>query len=285
MQVLVLNPGIRMQFYAAFAVLIVGYAVFRKLTAKRRAYAAQHITPLKEKIREARADGERRLSPYKEALKVANSRLRGTQRKGSDLEKKINLFSRDFAAEIQSEKERKREGHEIMADLKSRISSKYDDLETAKDDLDSWHRKSRRSFFGNAGRELPKHAIFSQSLNERDSLKGERDDAFRDIKRLKAEKQRAYDQYVQLGKDNLAEIHADIGLLRDLEKEGTTADELMKLKKSNQAFQEEIYSEIREIREEMTRVETYTDEEVNELKFQIKLAWKQYRHPAQKKVN
>lgn len=272
-----------MQFYAALAILIVGYVVFCKLTAKRRAYAAEHIAPLKAKIREAKADGERRASPYKEALEAATSRLTGAQKKGSDLTKKIDLFNRDFAAEIQTEKDRKSEGHEIMTDLKSRISSRYDDMETAKDDLDSWYRKSRRSFFGNAGRELPKRAIFSQSLNQRDSLKDERDDAYRDIQRLKDQKQRAYDEYVQVGKSNLSAIHADIRRLRELQKEGTTEEELMALKKSNQAYQDEINGEITEIREEIAKEETYTDEEVIELKFQIKLAWQQYKSARKKK--
>ena len=66
-------------------------------------------------------------------------------------------------------------------------SSAYSELNDYKDRIDSWYAKSERTpwLFGNAGKELPKHSLFGQSLGDLDSYKYHRDSAYEDVQDAK----------------------------------------------------------------------------------------------------
>lgn len=63
----------------------------------------------------------------------------------------------------------------------------YQQLDSAKHSINSWHNKSRRSplLFGNGGRTLPKHSMFGQSMGDLAGYKAARANAVRDIANIK----------------------------------------------------------------------------------------------------
>jgi len=181
----------------------IGFVVL-KLTAPRRAFVAEHIEPIQADVR---------------LLKTGRAKLLSKKQKLKD---ELFLYSRDFEAEIAKERKRKHQGYEQMASLKEEISDAYEDLNEAKDDLNSWYRKSERSFFGNGGKKIEKSTWFSQSLNQRDSLKGDRDSAFRRVQQLKSEKDTVYENSVGAAKDRLKEINEDKAKLKSFLETGRT---------------------------------------------------------------
>lgn len=109
----------------------------------------------------------------------------------------LALFERDYRGELNdlhAQKEalfqEKNSLHAEMEELKHErseahmsLQNAYDDLQTAKDSVDSWYSKSERTpvFFGNAGRKLPKHSIFGQSFGDLDEYKRDRGAAVSEI--------------------------------------------------------------------------------------------------------
>ncbi|MGV8867867.1 MAG: hypothetical protein ACOH2S_13150 [Janthinobacterium svalbardensis] len=63
----------------------------------------------------------------------------------------------------------------------------YAHLESAHEQIENWHNKSKRSPFlaGNSGRALPKHSFFGQSLGDLNGYKVDRSNAASDITRHK----------------------------------------------------------------------------------------------------
>ena len=139
-------------------------------------------------------------------LSLTKSKIRAYEQ----LLRKLELDFRAQLYEAEVEKERllseKNQCYRNLEDLKEQLEraysekqSAYDDLESAKSDVSSWHAKSKRSFFGNAGKPLPKHSLFGQSFGDLDSAKGRRSQAVsdiasskRDIGRLKQERNECY---------------------------------------------------------------------------------------------
>lgn len=184
----------------------------------------------------------------------------------------LQVFTRAYSEEISSlhdQKstlyERKKPLYDEMDDLKARLSVKhdaksraYDALSSAKSSIDSWYSKSQRGFFGNAGRELPRHSLFGQSFGDLDYYKGQRDQAGNQIQdlnssisRLKGERSSTYHQIVRLNSD-IEIVKADIQKAKDdrrkmydLMREGHTRHKLqldVKLLSGKQAdAKEELY--------------------------------------------
>lgn len=93
----------------------------------------------------------------------------------------LALFERDYRMELAAL-------YETLNQIKQKISDLYDDKEDAferkdcaKASIDAWYAKSDRSFFGNKGKELPRHSLFGQSFGDLESYKADRDDASEEI--------------------------------------------------------------------------------------------------------
>lgn len=103
----------------------------------------------------------------------------------------------------------------------------YADLEKAKERINSWHNKSKRSpfLFGNGGTELPRHSFFGQSLGDLDGYKADKSSASRDIARIR-------DQLAKLN-ERRSEIHQGISVIKaarqrmfDLKEQGRSVNRL-----------------------------------------------------------
>jgi len=63
----------------------------------------------------------------------------------------------------------------------------YSELNSAKERVDDWHRKSKRTpwLLGNGGNKMPKHSLFGQSFGDLEAYKSHRDSAFQDVNEAK----------------------------------------------------------------------------------------------------
>ncbi len=143
-------------------------------------------------------------------------------------EQRVNraIFSRSYKTELDPLYEL---SHELKAKLDELHSDKddaYDDLNSAKQDIDHWYSKSKRTvFFGNGGKELPKHSLFGQSHGDLDAYKYDRDKASEEIQscnqeigRIKAKKTILYAK--------INTIKADRQRMQDLRKKGLNIEKI-----------------------------------------------------------
>lgn len=98
----------------------------------------------------------------------------------------LAIFERDYQQELSGLYASKAELIDACRSLNKAKSEAHEDLQSAVNDLNDWHARSTRAFFGNGGRGLPNQSIFGQSLGDRDSLKSDRDEAGSEIAACKS---------------------------------------------------------------------------------------------------
>lgn len=127
----------------------------------------------------------------------------------------------------------------------------YADLEKAKERINSWHNKSKRSpfLFGNGGTALPRYSLFGQSLGDLEGYKADKSSASRDIVRLKA-------QIAKLN-ERRGEIHQKISVIKaarqkmfDLKEQGRSVNSLQLSLSRQQATLLELASRLAGLRTE-----------------------------------
>lgn len=135
----------------------------------------------------------------------------------------LAILARDYRAELAPLHDELHANKAKLQDLYDEKDSAYQDLNDAKDSLDSWYGKAERTpyLFGNAGRTLPRHALFSQSLGDRDSYREARDEAYETIAECREEiaKHKARNKYVY---QRLQSVKADRQRYFDLRRAGQT---------------------------------------------------------------
>lgn len=152
----------------------------------------------------------------------------------------LDLLTRDYRAELTPLYDELNANKAQLKDLYETKDSAHEDLQEAREALESWYGKAERTnlLFGNKGRALPRHSLFGQDLSDRDGYKADRDAAyetigeckeeiaqlkqrnqalFTRIQAIKADRQRAYDlrqagQYANLVKDRLVALQIDLKL-------------------------------------------------------------------------
>lgn len=148
-------------------------------------------------------------------LRFIQTNIALTKSKLRAFEQVLNRLTIDFQSQLAEETQHKdnlffdkEEGYRELDFLKERLSrafsdksSAYSDLASAKSEVNSWHSRSKRSFFGNAGKPLPKHSLFGQSFGDLDAAKARRSsavsdiaDSKREIGRLKNAQRECYDR-------------------------------------------------------------------------------------------
>ena len=172
-------------------------------------------------------DLERQVEAHLAAIRTEEERCfgqesRALQQRLEELYQDTNFYLaqrdallRNFQAEIASLYDEMTANKAALQELFEDKDAAYADLAEAQDDLEHWYSKSQSTFFfGNGGRELPGDSLFGQSLGDRDSYKSERDDAgeriaecreaigelkgrnqeiYKEIQRVKGERQRMFD--------------------------------------------------------------------------------------------
>lgn len=144
---------------------------------------------------------ERSTEIYGRDQEEAQNCVKQAAQKQSEVLGLLEYFLRSYKAELDELYHRKSqlldaksalwdEINSLKADKSAAHSGKdaaYRDLNAAKDRVDAWYRRSRRSVFGNAGRELPKHSLFGQSFGDLDGEKYDRDRAYERVQAYRSE--------------------------------------------------------------------------------------------------
>ena len=113
-----------------------------------------------------------------------------------------------------------------VSELRGRIeallaekSEAHDDMNQAREDIDSWHSQSSGTFFGNGGKKLPNHSLFGQSFGDLEGYKSDREAAYSEIERCGNEIGTANTRMNQL-RSKIAGIKTDRQRMFDLRKQG-----------------------------------------------------------------
>ena len=135
------------------------------------------------------------------------------------------VFSRDFKRELNVLYGEKAAVLDECSSLKGAMAAAYANRAKAAKNLDSWHSKSNRAFFGNRGQRLPNHSLFGQSLGDRDCLKRERESAGNVIAHCKNELDSKYRE-VELIKERITSAKVAQKAMFDLLQRGLTRQKL-----------------------------------------------------------
>lgn len=160
-------------------------------TAYEKEARARHLASAARRfsVAELQADAARRMAGpqaiaeqrFVAPISALNGKAAGLQTQIATCNRQLATFERDYRHELDALFASK---SALMAECRSLNAAKsgaYADLEAAADGLNRWHARSTRTFFGNGGKQLPRHAFFGQSLGDRDCLKSQRDSAGDDI--------------------------------------------------------------------------------------------------------
>lgn len=110
------------------------------------------------------------------------------QRVVSEANEKLAILERDYKKELDAAYQVQNKISGELEECRHKLSRAYDDLNSAKRNLDSWYSKAEGNWFGNGGKKLPKRAIFGQDLSDRDHYKARKESAARDVGRCKSER-------------------------------------------------------------------------------------------------
>ncbi len=172
--------------------IVASYPAFESVSRKEHLAAAERRFSTVELSREI----ESRMAP---SLRAAHSKFQVPIERLTasvhDMESELSaqkdrlaLFQRDYNAELEPLYRAKEECVARLMTVGTDLKAAYEELSDTVDALDSWHARSQGTFFGNGGRQLPRHSFFGQSIADRDSLKSDRDAAGREIGRLKEQR-------------------------------------------------------------------------------------------------
>jgi uncharacterized coiled-coil DUF342 family protein len=156
----------------------------------------------------------------------AEIELRGREQATSraELQNLLNalaFFQRNYQEELQGLYRRLDKIKLEQRECREKLNEAYADLEQAKDDIDSWYRKSQRSgwLLGNAGKPLARHSLFGQSFGDLDALKDDRDQAGETIGAMKQERDRLSRTFAA-AREEINRVKADRDEYFRLQREG-----------------------------------------------------------------
>lgn len=172
-------------------------------SAERRFSTAELELEVLRRMADSRQIAAQRFAHPVDELNAQTDRI---QFRLQDSQEQLAIFARNYKAELDHLHDRKSQLFDELGTLKDAKDAAYADLEQASDDLDRWHAKSASGFFGNGGKQLPRHSLFRQSLGDRDGLKGDRDSAGEEIAACK--------EQVAAVKRSLDEVTAEIARIK-----------------------------------------------------------------------
>ena len=144
---------------------------------------------LEQEIEARMAEPTRHVSAtYTQPIQEFESRRDGTRKVVADAQQKLAILRRDYRGELDAADKELKQAKEDLAECRRNLSGAWVDFHSARASLDAWYARAEGNWFGNGGRELPRHAFFGQDLADRDYYKSERDSAWQAINAHKAER-------------------------------------------------------------------------------------------------
>ncbi|MBL8376667.1 MAG: hypothetical protein JNM79_02250, partial [Burkholderiales bacterium] len=123
-------------------------------------------------------------------IRDLESRCEGIRQGVADANDKLAILDRDYKSELDSAYIVLNQVRAELESCRQNLASAHSELNSAKSSLNAWYSRAERRWFGNRGRELPRHSFFGQDLRDRDHLKSRRDGAAHDVGRYKSEREK-----------------------------------------------------------------------------------------------
>ncbi len=207
----------------------------------------------------------RMTEPQRHVEKAFNAPIREHQSKRENIQsvvaeatEKLAILDRDYKAELSAAYEVQHELSKELEDCRHKLSSAYDDLNSAKRSLDQWYSKAEGNWLGNGGKKLPKSAFFGQDLSDRDRYKARRDSAAYEVGRYKSERSRIA-SHLDEARAAVTSIKESRQKMFDLKKEGFNRLTVTSLINNGR-------HELLTIHEEVTRLAKAHDEYIHQSK-------------------
>jgi hypothetical protein len=196
---------------AILLAVIVGVILWIIFDAPRRKHHNEHVAPLEAGLASLR-------------LNIAKEEAGARQAREDQ-----SLFTRDFGAELARARKDLDQAYAAVKPLKDERASLIEDHQHACRKLKSWYNHANGNFLGNGGKKLPKHALFSQSLGDRDDLKARRDRLSREIDEIKGAIDRIYRDSIQPAKAAIARIKEAQSRLHEFRRAGSVQSDFRKI--------------------------------------------------------
>jgi chromosome segregation ATPase len=217
-------------------------------------------------------------STFNAPIGELEARRANVRRVVSEAKKTLAILERDYKSELDAAYATLNETRTELDECRKNFSDAYDELKTAKSNLDSWYSKAEGNWFGNGGKKLPKHAFFGQDLSDRDRYKSRRDSAARDVGRFKSERTHI-ERHLDEARARVKQIKDERQVMLDLKKEGfdkrivtsaintgnndlrTLCEEIAKIEKSRDQFihQSKVSLGIYDLEKEVERLRSEKD--------------------------
>lgn len=153
------------------------------------AHRTYSTTQVEQYIKDRMAEPLRHASStYAMPTRDLESRRENVRRVVAEAQEKLGILERDYKTELDAAYKTQNEASDEIEECRQKLSSAYDDLNSAKSSLNQWYSKAEGNWFGNGGKQLPKHAYFGQDLSDRDHYKARRESAAREVGRFKSER-------------------------------------------------------------------------------------------------
>lgn len=204
---------------AILLAVIVGVVLWVIFDAPRRKHHNEHVAPLEAGLASLRSN-------------IAKEEAGARQAREDQ-----TLFTRDFGAELTRARKNLDEAYAAVKPLKEERASLIEDHQHACRKLKSWYNHANGNFLGNGGKKLPKHALFSQSLGDRDDLKARRDHLSREIEEVKGAMDRLYRDSIEPAKAAIARVKEAQSRLHEFRRAGSVQRDFQKIE---QRYQETI---------------------------------------------
>jgi len=137
----------------------------------------------------------------------------------------LAVFDRPYKEELDPLYDEKKHISDQLSVLHDQKNDAYARLKHAQSDVDAWHAKSKRSFFGNGSKRLPSHSMFGQSFGDLDGYKAHRSAAFDNVKRYSSEIDSIKVRRDKAG-ERIGAIKADRQRMFDLREKGVNPGKL-----------------------------------------------------------
>ena len=144
---------------------------------------------LEQEVEARMAEPMRQVSAaYTQPIQELESSRDGMRKVVAAGQQKLAILTRDYRAELEAAYNELKQAKEDLAECRRNLSGAWDDFHSARQSLDAWYARAEGNWFGNGGRELPRHSFFGQDLADRDFHKSERDSAARAIDEYKEQR-------------------------------------------------------------------------------------------------
>jgi uncharacterized coiled-coil DUF342 family protein len=195
---------------------------------------------------------EEHIAPLEQALASADARRTEIDRARSQAIADVELFARDFRAEVREHQRTKSEAYQDLNPLRDRKSELHEEMDDVRSSLDGWHRSSK-SFFRNKGRKIRDNSVLGwfgleQTVAQKERLEGRRESVSSEIGDLKDEISDIYESRIRPAKEGIKAAFGDEKRLKRFRQDGLKVHHFLDKARELEMEVSEIENEISQLK-------------------------------------